>query len=306
MWKCENALRVGQTPGGNRFVQAECAQAARDLAASHLAGPTASAALAEGLVAAALLSADLGTPEEAVTLHIQCDGPLGSLLVEATYEGTLSGYTAKKILNDLDGHCAHQGRPDGPALQAGQRGTGAAEAPALATATAAALGKAFGATGMATVMASLPGKVLAQSSIRIMQTPRPERALAAYYAEGAQRDVKVAIDVVLDAEGRVATARGALIERMPGSDAAEFTLLNATPGSDGQAAPGQCVAPTARPLRFACRCSREKALATLAALPADERRELAAKGAPIDIYCHMCGKCHTIKPNELEELAGRM
>ena len=272
----DSALLIGQTPGGNRIVQAECAKAARDLSASHLSGPAASAALAEGLVAVALLSADLGTPEEAVTLHIQCDGPLGSMLVEATYEGTLRGYPAKKILNDLDAEAC-----------------GAASASRLRDAP-------FGASGTATVMASLPGKVLAQSSIRIMQAPRPERALAAYYAEGAQREVKVSIEVALDGEGRIATARGALIERMPDSDAAEFTRL-ASEISEGltSARPQNA---TTRPLRFACRCSHEKVLATLAALPADERAALIAQDHPIDIYCHMCGKCHTIDKSEIVKM----
>jgi molecular chaperone Hsp33 len=149
-------------------------------------------------------------------------------------------------------------------------------------------------------MASLPGKVLAQSSIRIMQTPRPERALAAYYAEGAQREVKVSIEVALDGEGRIATARGALIERMPDSDAAEFTRL-ASETSEGltSARPQNA---TTRPLRFACRCSHEKVLATLAALPADERAALIAQDHPIDIYCHMCGKCHTIDKSEIVKM----
>lgn len=261
------SLIIGQLPGRTRRVEVECAQAARDLAASHLAGPTASAALAEGLVAVSLLSADLGTPGEAVTLHIQCDGPLGSMLVEATYEGTLRGYTAKKILNDLDG--AHNGAGADPS------------APVAA---------AFGATGVATVMASLPGKVLAQSSVKLMQTPRPEAALAAYYSEGAQREVKDAVNVALDGDGRVATARGALFEKMPGSDPAEFAAAATLEAMEGA---------VTRPLRFGCRCSREKVLATLAALPAEDRAALVAQTRPIDIYCHMCGKCHTFQPSEI-------
>ena len=259
----QNMLVVGRMGGLTRCVMAECSQAARDLASSHLAGPTASAALAEGLVAVSLLSADLGTTGEAVTLYIQCDGPLGSMLVEATYEGTLRGYTAKKILNDLDGR-AEASRSD------------AARQDALST--------AFGATGTATVMASLPGK-----------------ALAAYYAEGSQREVKVGIAVTLDAEGRVATARGVLLERMPGSDPAEFAALEPLATAEGRKVEGLEDA-TIRPLRFACRCSREKALATLRALPAEERRELAARTAPIDIYCHMCGKCHSFSPGEVGAL----
>ena len=45
------------------------------------------------------------------------------------------------------------------------------------------------------------------------------------------------------------------------------------------------------PLRFACRCSPDRARAMLAALSADERRSLPPR---IDITCHMCGRTFTI------------
>jgi len=46
------------------------------------------------------------------------------------------------------------------------------------------------------------------------------------------------------------------------------------------------------PLRFACRCSPERALSTLAALSDEERKSLPPT---IDITCHMCGKTFTVK-----------
>ena len=46
------------------------------------------------------------------------------------------------------------------------------------------------------------------------------------------------------------------------------------------------------PLRFACRCSPDRAVAMLAALSDEER---AALPPSIDITCHMCGKTFTVK-----------
>lgn len=266
----QGLLAVWQAPGRTRVVAADVTAAARDLASNHLAGPVAASALAEGLAAVSLLSADLGTPQEAVTFQLSTDGPIGSVLVEATFEGTLRGYTARKILNELDGK------------------------------SPADMDAAFGAMGVCNVMVSLPGRILSQSGARV-PNPRPGRALEAYYLAAAQREVSVAVSVEAGADGGIAVARGVLLERMPGSDPAEYEELRRAGGMDGIFAAAASVRDSRR-LRFACRCSHEKALATLRALPADERGELVARGKPVDIYCHMCGKCHVIGQQELAGL----
>ena len=46
------------------------------------------------------------------------------------------------------------------------------------------------------------------------------------------------------------------------------------------------------PLRFACRCSPDRAVAMLAALSDEERKTLPPT---LDITCHMCGKTFTVK-----------
>lgn len=266
-----------------RFAFADATQAARDLASNHLSGPAASQALAEGLAAVSLLGADLGTPEEAVTLRLETNGPIASLLVEATFEGTLRGYTGKKILNDFDGLPS-------PSMDA-----------------------VFGTEGTCGIMVSLPGRMLSQSTTRVAP-PRPARAVENYYTIAAQRSVAVAVSVRSGEKG-IASARGFLVELMPGADAAEFNRLAGEIAAPGFAARldgaesadallgsldfGETPEQDGRQLRFACRCSHEKALATLQALPKEERAELAARGKPIDIYCHMCGKCHTVAPEEI-------
>ena len=45
------------------------------------------------------------------------------------------------------------------------------------------------------------------------------------------------------------------------------------------------------PLRFACRCSPERAASMLGALSEEERAGLPPK---IDITCHMCGRTFTV------------
>ena len=84
-------------------VLCDCTVAARDLARAHLSGPAASHYLAQALAGVSLLGAETSQDEETVTFRLDCPGPLGGFLVEATAAGTLRGYTKLKILNDFDG-----------------------------------------------------------------------------------------------------------------------------------------------------------------------------------------------------------
>lgn len=57
-----------------------------------------------------------------------------------------------------------------------------------------------------------------------------------------------------------------------------------------------------RPLRFACRCSREKAETMLSALGNDELAEMAARDRPLRVFCHMCGEGYEIEPDAIRRL----
>ena len=59
-----------------------------------------------------------------------------------------------------------------------------------------------------------------------------------------------------------------------------------------------------RPLRFGCRCSRERAYETLRALSPEELSAMAKSGRDTDIICHMCGKTYSFKPEELRRIGG--
>ena len=104
MMKSSDLLQTGaDRTVGFRWVYADVTDSARDLARSHLCGPAAELALAESLAAVALLGADLEQPEETVSFQMKTDGPIGSVLVEAAFDGALRGFPAKKILAAFDG-----------------------------------------------------------------------------------------------------------------------------------------------------------------------------------------------------------
>ena len=141
-------------------VAVDCTSAAADLARAHLSGPTASTYLAQALAGAAMLGAETSRADETVTFRLDCQGPLEGFLVECTSEGTLRGYTKKKILDDFDG-----GRfKDMDTL---------------------------GREGTVSVVRSIPGAVLASGSVGVGFThrkgiPSVAESLDAYFTQSLQ------------------------------------------------------------------------------------------------------------------------
>jgi molecular chaperone Hsp33 len=58
------------------------------------------------------------------------------------------------------------------------------------------------------------------------------------------------------------------------------------------------------PLRFGCRCSKERLLATLATLDPGEIQGMIDEGKPVDITCDYCNLGYLIAVDELRSLLG--
>lgn len=272
---------------GIRWVFVDVTNSAKALARSHLAGSAAGTALAEALTAVAILNSDLEQPEETVSFHMKLDGPIESVLVESAFEGALRGFTGKKILNDFDGNLDCN------------------------------IADVFGKTGMACIMRSIPGKVISQSTLNLQST-RPADVLTNYYTYSLQRKAIAAIAVV-PGEDYIDSARGFFIECMPDGNEGRFNGLvqqiSAPEFNDildaASSAISLCeelgfeniVHDDPRPLFFGCRCSRDRARETLQTVQPDELRTMAKSDKDTDIYCHMCGKCYTFKPEDLINIA---
>ncbi|MBR0067902.1 MAG: Hsp33 family molecular chaperone HslO [Kiritimatiellae bacterium] len=273
-------------------VLCDCTAAAGALARGHLSGPTASYYLAEALAGVALLGAETSQDEETVTFRLDCPGPLGGFLVEATAAGTLRGYTKQKILNDFDG----LGAPKDA--------------------------KVLGETGTFEIIRSIPGAILASGAVAVGAPRRGDRSetfvaqgLDAFFAQSLQRRVRTAVAAAAGDDGVPVYARGALVECPPDGDAAAFEAVAETFASgvvQKALASGTVSARTllkklglphaevrsTTPLSFACRCSAERAEAMLAAIPEAER---AALPPQLDVTCHMCGRTWTVSTRRTEK-----
>ena len=234
--------------------------AAQELARGHLCGPTAAHYLAKAVAAAALLGQEMSEKDETVIVQMKCKGPLGGFNVECTAEGTLRGYTEKKVLDEFDG----MGKPDDRKVL-GER--------------------------QIQLTRTVPGRILSQGI---------SSSLDGYLAGSLQRKACIRVEASVSDEVEILEARGILVEDMPDAKSDLRCCRVTEPKSLAVASRNilkqlgleNAELRKTTPLRFACRCSPERAAAMLAALSEDEKKKLPPK---IDITCHMCGKTFTVK-----------
>ena len=234
--------------------------AAQELARGHLAGPTSTYFLTEALASVALLGSEMSEKDETVILQMKCKGPLGGVNVECTSEGTLRGYAEKKILDEFDG----MEKPDARKV----------------------IGEA-----QYQVTRSVPGRILSQGI---------STSIDGYLAGSLQRKACIRTEVAVSDEVEILEARGIMIEDMPDAKG-ELKCCHVTDPKSISVASRNILKQLGlentelrktAPLKFACRCSPDRAVAMLAALSEEERKSLPPS---IDITCHMCGHTFTVK-----------
>lgn len=231
--------------------------AAQALARGHLCGPTSAYFLAKALAAAALLGAETSEADEVVSIQMKCSGPLGGFNVECTADGALRGYTERKTLDGFDG----LGKPDAK--------------------------KAVGERRVQ-VTRSVPGRIISQGI---------SNSLDGYLAGSLQRKACVYLEASVTDEVEILEARGVMVEALPDSSA---SVTDYVPEKLSVASRNllkklgleRAELRKTTPLRFACRCSPERAAAMLGALGPGERANLPPT---VDVTCHMCGRTFTVQ-----------
>ncbi len=292
-------LLRGLAAGGQlRVLAADTTDVVEEARRRHGTSPTATAALGRALTGAALLAFLLSkSPRERVTLIIDGDGPLGGLVAEAGVDGAVRGYAKN------------------PGAEARLREDGKLN-----------VGTLVGA-GELRVIRALAGGEQFDSSVPLVSGEIAED-LAGYLWQSEQIPSAVLLGVRLAPAGHVEAAGGLVVQVLP--DAGEeivtrleqnlagmrgFTDLLAELGLEGAA--GRVLeglglewtdlrsfgyADDAVPLRFACRCSREKALDALAFFGPAEREAMIREDGGAEVVCHWCGEVYRFSPGELMSL----
>jgi molecular chaperone Hsp33 len=284
-----------------RLVATTTTAVAREAARRHGAVGGSVAALGRAATAGLLL-ATLTKERERMTAQILGSGPLGPIVIDAAGTGSVRVYVKDP----------------------------GAMVPALPRAHVP-LGRAVGADGVVRVARDLGLKELVTGQTSLVDG-EIDTDLERYLHESEQIASALATETLLGDDLDAVASGGLLLQALPDSDAiplldrlrarlregALTRALAALPPPAGAEALARAVLGEdahdlvildVRPAAFACRCSKERAAATLALLGAADLAALAGEQEETTVTCEFCRERHQFSRAELDrirdELAGR-
>lgn len=292
-------LRAIWPETGLRVVAAFTTDLAREAARRHGAVGGAAAALGRGVTAGALL-ATITKSEERLTIEMSGGGPLGPLIIDANATGDVRAF----IKNP---------------------GVPVAALPGAHVSLCQAMGRV--------------GVVRVARDLGLRETVNGQTALVDgeidsdiehYLAASEQIPSALGCEALLGPELDVAVAAGLLLQTLPNSDALPTlaavrerlrsgalarALAQLPPGPPDPAAfaesllgigRGDLLCLDLRPLRFACPCSKQRAIATLSLLSLEDLSEMVREGRGAEVTCEFCRARHLISQPELERARGEV
>lgn len=284
--------------GNLRVLAAETTDLGQEAQRRHHLSNTATAALGRamtgGLLMAALLSK---TPRERVDLRFEGDGPAGVMMVDAGPDGSVRGYLRH------------------PQAEVPLRADGKLD-----------VGKLIG-EGELKVMRSLSNGEIYQSATRLVSGEIAED-LTHYLWQSEQIPSAMLLGVRLEGSGEVRHAGGVVIQVMPGcpdgviaqlesnlatvKGLTDLLEMHGLEGSVDYLLRGLDYQPTDLtvigfreghiPLQFRCRCSRSRALDSLAFFDPHERQAMIDEDGGAEVCCDWCGQKYQITPEEILSL----
>jgi molecular chaperone Hsp33 len=247
--------------------------------------PTATAALGRALTAALLLGGTLKTGER-VSLQFSGDGPLGTILVDATPDGAARGFVSRPATHLP----ARAGKLD--------------------------VGGAVG-RGLLCVMRTQVATAQFYRSIVPLVSGEIGIDVASYLLTSEQTPSVVAVGVFVEPDGRVGAAGGYLLQALPGAGPGTIEQLEANVGAEarpsdlvraGLGPSGMLVrllaGVTARVLAeqavaFRCRCSRERVSAAMLTMGRAGLEEVLAGECRAEVVCEFCASRYVVDEAEL-------
>lgn len=272
--------------GAIRAVAAVTTNMVQEAQRRHQALPTAAAALGRALTGVALLGSHLKY-DDTLALRIDGGGPLGGMLVETTGRGHLRGYV-KNPLVDLE--AGPEGRFD--------------------------VGEAVGSKGFVYVTSDL-GLKEPYTSMAPLKTGEIGDDLANYLWTSEQIPSAVALGVYVGPGGGVRASGGYMLQTLGGVSEDDRVhmernlkiLGGVSTEIDAGTTPEQLIARALegfeyqllepQPLEFRCRCSRERALYTLAGVRPEEFDEMIRVDQGAELTCHFCNERYKFDAGDL-------
>lgn len=291
-------LRGIAANGTLRIVAIEGTQIVEEARLRHNLSKTATAALGRTLLGSALLSVVLGkNVGSRVALRVEGSGPIGWVVAEGTAGGTVNGeYQAGSVR----GYVRDAGADLPPRESDGKLDVSGVVGTDGELVVTRLLDNAEPWTGSVRLTS---GEIADDISTYLGRSEQiPNALLLGVYEEG----------------GKVALSGGLLIQAMPGVSDETLSRLEANIARIGQLTTSMRevgllgtleraleglehqISSDAEPWVFACRCSRERAAASLMFFDDKERRDMQDEGGQ-EVVCHWCNEHYFFQP---EEIAG--
>lgn len=255
----------------------------------HNTSPVATAALGRLLTGAAMMGSMMKGEKDLITIQMKGDGPINGVIVTADSKANVKGYV---------------GNPNViiPANYAGKLDVGAA------------IGY-----GMLTVSKDMGMKEPYNTQLPLT-TSEVAEDLTYYFAKSEQVPSAVALGVLMSKDNTVKQAGGFIVQLMPFAEEAVISELENSVSKitsvtslleEGYTPEmlldrvlgdmGVQITDT-MPTQFACGCSKERIMRSLATISKKDLREMIEDGEPIEVKCHFCNSSYVCTPEELKTL----
>ena len=259
----------------------------------HQTLPTASAALGRTLTAGILFASNL-KGEEKYTIRIAGDGPIGEIVVDANAHGEVRGYL-------------HHGQVHFPANEKGKLD----------------VARAVGKHGMVAVIKSFGTEFKFTGQTPIVSGEIAED-LASYLVNSEQIPSALALGVLVNPDGSIATSGGYLVQALPGCDEAtlasvEKAVKAAKPistmlveGMTPEVILTQLIAKESltfleeKSIQFRCSCSKQRTTETLKLLGKKELLDMIEKQKGAEVFCNFCNERYAFNDNDLKKIISEL
>ncbi|MCI9627377.1 MAG: Hsp33 family molecular chaperone HslO [Clostridia bacterium] len=259
----------------------------------HGTSPVVTAGLGRSLSAAAMMGAELKTPQETISVQLKGDGPVGCIVAVSDSDSRVRGYVGEPLV-DLPL------KPNGKLDVSGSVGH-----------------------GHLTVVHDLGMKEPYVGRVEL-QSGEIAEDIAYYYATSQQTPSVVALGVLVDRDYTVKAAGGYIVQLMP--DCPEEVVSKLEENVAHMPAVTQMLAEQhtleemmekilqgfsyditeEREPVYHCNCGRERIERVLISLGKKELLDMAREQNGAEIRCHFCNKTYPFSEDELRELVRKI
>ena len=254
----------------------------------HDLSPVCTAALGRTLTATSIIGNTLKADDGTVTVRINGQGPIGSIIAVSDCEGNVRGYVTE------------------PHVELPLKANGKLD-----------VGGAVGTSGMLTVIKDLNLKEPYIGSVELVSGEIAED-FTAYFAESEQTPSACALGVLVDRDRTVKAAGGYLVQLLPGAPdeiASQLEQAVINVGAVTQILENHTAEDLINmillgfdpiilersTIEYRCYCSRERVLEAVSGIDREELDDIKAKGEPIEVTCQFCDAIYRFNPEELEK-----